>query len=79
MKIISIIFILFFSLFIIGCSKEHVMSYDDVVSKCMNYTYAEKCGMENCILSYSTQFTDAIQYGAQKNYLNCRLLECKIG
>jgi hypothetical protein len=55
------------------------MSYDDVVSKCMNYTYAEKCGMENCILSYSTQFTDAIQYGAQKNYLNCRLLECKIG
>lgn len=60
-----------------GCSKtETFNSYKQVSDYCYNQNLTESCGLEKCIMLNVAEFNDQIKFSSEKNYYQCKLLEC---
>lgn len=74
--IIALILILFF---LTACSKSSSFkTYSESVEYCYNKNITESCGIEKCIMLNSAEFNDNIKFTSEKNYYQCKLLECNI-
>lgn len=65
-------------LVITGCDREkNFASYKEVSVYCYNQNITESCGLEKCIMLNSAEFNNDIKFSAEKNYYQCKLIECK--
>lgn len=77
--LIIVILLILLIIFMSGCSNETFKSYHEVTAYCYNQTYMEECGIEKCIMLNSAEFNDNIKFSAEKNYYQCKLLNCNKG
>lgn len=76
--LIIIIIIIALTILITGCSNsERFKSYHEVTAYCYNQSINDSCGVEKCIMLNSAEFNDNIKFSAEKNYYQCKLIECK--
>ena len=74
--LLSIIFgILLLSLFISGCTSKKELDSQEVINFCNDNNITSSCGVERCILQYSSQFSDNIKLQNERNYYICKLIE----
>lgn len=79
-RILFVIVIVLSIIFIFGCSKNTGIifnSYADVTTYCYNQTFTNNCDIEKCVMINSATFNDNIKFSTEKNYYQCKLLECK--
>ena len=75
--IILFIVVMITLLFLIsGCSDDKVMNNVEVVNYCNTQNITKSCGVEQCILQYSSTFSDNIKLQNERNYYMCKLVEC---